>query len=347
MSTNLFISINENCNLDCSYCNVVKTDKKLSINSLLLAIKYFIKFFPWKKEYSIFFIWGEPLLSYNDIVNVVLFSEKLKKSLWISFKYHISTNGTLLNRQKLLFFRKSWFSVSLSLDSIEDTYSHRNFKNASVSSYAFLSSNFDLFKEFDDVLRVKMVILPSEVQKMKSNFYKIKSLGFSFINIQPAHGVLWEDERIDSFVKIFIDIKDSLLSINDGFKSSTFKYTDRVDTPKKTRCAKWTSEIFIDSYGDIFVCDAFLAFPHEKRTQFSHDNIHLPRFDNWKYRSFSDWKYCNDTILSDKTKLLDCEVCEETKACSMLCNALPINNTTLDDAIIASNFKIFRKLDII
>ena len=60
--------------------------------------------------------------------------------------------------------------------------------------------------------------------------------------------------------------------------------------------------------------------------------------------------YCNNTILADKDGKIDkditkCETCDESISCSKLCNAVPINGKPLDNDIILSNFKLFKKLD--
>jgi hypothetical protein len=66
-------------------------------------------------------------------------------------------------------------------------------------------------------------------------------------------------------------------------QSTTLKNSSS-HTHKMKQCAKGISEICIDSYGDIFTCDAFLAYERSVRQGFAFDNIHHPSFDPEKYR---------------------------------------------------------------
>jgi hypothetical protein len=95
------------------------------------------------------------------------------------------------------------------------------------------------------------------------------------------------------------------------------------------------------------VCDAFISFEPEKRKQYAHDNIYEPNFSKQKFERYRDWKYCNNTVMGSDTDLTKCKKCEETKSCSTLCNALPINGRDYDEAVLLSNFKLYHQLDLL
>lgn len=340
---NLFLSINEWCNLDCYYCNVYKTQKKLTFEEAKKSIIYFLKFFKNRDWYNIYFIWWEPMLSYKIIKKLIIFIKILEKKIWKDISISMPSNWTLFDYENLYFLQKYNVNISLSVDSLSSYYNYRNLRNNNSSSVSILLKKIDLFKKFSNILRIKIVVMPDMINHMKRTFLILKKLWFKFINMQPAHWVFWSDYDIEKYVENFEYIRDNLL--NSELKSATFKGSECSDKWCTSWCAKWRSEISIDSYWNVFVCDAFLAFPPEKRDYFSHDNIFNENFNLYKFNLFKNWKYCNNTVIEWKKDLVNCEKCEEQKSCSTLCNAIPINWKDLDNNILISNFKLYHKLD--
>jgi uncharacterized protein len=125
---NLFLALNEWCNLDCSYCNVYKTQKSLSFDQCKQAYVYFLKQYASFEGYNVFFMGGEPMLSYPDIAKSILFLESLSKSLGKSISFGMPTNATLLTRTSLEFFKSHQVAVSLSIDSLSPEYDYRNIR---------------------------------------------------------------------------------------------------------------------------------------------------------------------------------------------------------------------------
>lgn len=344
---NLFLSINEWCNLDCTYCNVVKTPKRLSFKDCQRAIIYFINFFKDSDGYNIYFMWWEPMLSYPDIQKCILFLEKLSLKLGKPISTFMPTNGTLLTEQSLSFFREHNHQISLSIDSLDGDYDYRNLRDLNnSSSVPTLLHKLDLFQKYSDILRIKIVVMPDVVGTILPTFQELRKLWFQFINVQPAHGVLWTEHQQKKYIDTLLRIK-FISEWIENLRSTTFKWTQRAenDGPQSIGCAKGRSEIFIDAYGDIYVCDAFLAYPPEKRKKYAHDNLYNPDFNQERFDEYRDWKYCNNTILWNDRDITHCETCDETKSCSTLCNALPVNNTEYDRDILMSNFHLYRKLD--
>lgn len=220
---NLFLSINEACNLDCTYCNVVKTHKKLSFEDCKKAYIYFIKFFPDADGYNIFFIGGEPMLSFPEIEQSILFLRLLSKKIGKPISTHMPTNGTLLTEGHLRFFQSVGHQISLSIDSLDIDYSERRISGTTdVSSVPILLQKLPLFQKYQDILRIKMVIMPDMIASMMRIFRELKTLGFQFINIQPAHGVYWSDLDTETYIQNVLDIRD--IARGDGdIKSTTLK----------------------------------------------------------------------------------------------------------------------------
>lgn len=267
---NLFLALNEWCNLDCSYCNVYKTQKSLSFDQCKQAYVYFLKQYASFEGYNVFFMGGEPMLSYPDIAKSILFLESLSKRLGKSISFGMPTNATLLTRNSLEFFKSHQVAVSLSIDSLSPEYDYRNIRGADISSVPTLLKNISLFQEYADILRIKIVVMPETIEHLRQNFEMLRELGFDFINIQPAHGVFWSDQAREQFLTVYTELL-GLARADPNLRSAVLKGSEQSDRTEVIGCAKGRSEICIDSYGKVFVCDAFLAFPYPKRAQYAHD----------------------------------------------------------------------------
>ncbi|GAB0175093.1 MAG: hypothetical protein HHAS10_09720 [Candidatus Altimarinota bacterium] len=349
MIPNLFFAINEDCNLDCTYCNVKKSKQKLSLEKIIEGVLYFIKFFPEATGYNIFFTGGEPLLSFREIVSATYFLKKLEKKIGRSFSIHIPTNGTLLTDERIAFFVKNNITISLSIDSLDIAYSERPFVGKSlVPSQSVIAKIFPNIKKYANIFRIKMVATPQEVPSIERTFGEFYQLGFRFINIQPAHGVYWSKEAQDSYIETLLSLRKNLENFP-GLESTTLKKSGS-HTHTMKRCAKGISEICIDSYGNILTCDAFLAYSPDIRKSFAFDSLEKPGFDREKFRKGSDWKYCQNEIIAHVDGTIDydlthCKTCNESISCTKLCNAVPINGQELDSTILLSNFELFRRID--
>lgn len=349
---NLFLVLNEACNLDCSYCNVVKTKQALSRDAIVKSFVYYFKFFPRKEAYNIFFIGWEPLLSWKNLMFAILFLRKFESISWKQISIQLPTNGTLLTKEMCDFFQLYWVKVSVSIDSLDPEYHHRDFVGTSeTSSTPLLATKMDLIRQYEAVFRVKMVVIPEMLPTIERDYHFFMGLGIKHINIQPAHGVYWSDEHIWIYISIIKSIKWDI-SHRDECNSSILKKSESV-THKMKRCAKGESEICIDGYGNVLVCDAFLAYdPQKRKSIYAHDNIFTPAFNQEKFELWRDWKYCDNSLIADENGKIDkditkCKTCDESISCSKLCNAVPINGRPLDNDIILSNFKLFKLLDAI
>lgn len=289
------------------------------------------------------------MLSFREIVGAVYFLSKLEKKIHKTFHLHIATNGTLLNEERVAFFKKNNITVSLSIDSFDATYSERPFSwGSGLQSQSQLEKLVPLYTKYRETFRIKMVVTPNHIASSAKFFDELYQYWFRFINIQPAHGIYWSNEQQDEYIALLKHLSRRLASYPD-LQSTTLKRSES-HTHTMKRCAKGNSEICIDSYADIYTCDAFLAYDPEVRKDFAFDSLRNPYFDAIKFRKGTDWRYCQNEILADtqgtiERDLTHCKTCNETLSCSKLCNAVPINGNQLDKKILLSNFELFRKID--
>ena len=102
------------CNLNCGYCFDKEQRRTQSIPNLSLqqAQSVIEKVMSYYKSITIWFFGGEPLLKIDLIQQIVWFCEGVReRNNEYSFRYTITTNGTLITHDSMAFFTKYRFSM--------------------------------------------------------------------------------------------------------------------------------------------------------------------------------------------------------------------------------------------
>ena len=138
----LTLGITEDCNLACKYC--VYSDayeqtrnsskRNMDFKTAKTAIDYYVSLLKEGQRYnptrtqSVGFYGGEPLLNFPLIKKCVEYIE-VEYPDW-NFLYTLTTNGTLLNNEKMDFLMEKEFSIGISLDGPENEHNrNRVYKN--------------------------------------------------------------------------------------------------------------------------------------------------------------------------------------------------------------------------
>lgn len=107
---NLFIT--HKCNLNCIYCYEKPNHasfpifKQMTSDTAFKAIDWLIRNSQDKQELSVNFFGGEPLLNFELIKKVVEYADFQQIIHNKSIKFSVTTNGLLLDKEKIIFFLK-------------------------------------------------------------------------------------------------------------------------------------------------------------------------------------------------------------------------------------------------
>lgn len=162
----LILELTRRCNLRCEYCCYgthypqfrEHEEQTLPLETAKQVIRDYVKHRP--EPCSIGFYGGEPLLEFDLLREIVAFSEDLIREAGLTPAFNISTNGTLLDDEKIHYLVKHDFSVVTSLDGPKETHDHyRVFRNDQhperrVGSFDVVMRNLERFVElYPDYVR--------------------------------------------------------------------------------------------------------------------------------------------------------------------------------------------------
>ncbi|MEI6613449.1 MAG: radical SAM protein, partial [Chrysiogenales bacterium] len=111
--SSITLVLTERCNFSCPYCPQHRGKKTLKIK----AITAFLDFLQPRlaKEVWLGFYGGEPLLCWPLIEKTVAYAENKYKN---GFRFTLTTNGSLLKKEHILFFKENQFELVLSYDGL-------------------------------------------------------------------------------------------------------------------------------------------------------------------------------------------------------------------------------------
>jgi len=183
------------CNLRCSYCRTEKKNVYISEKTLKKAVDLLLT--SQQDELLFEFFGGEPLmLPFPVMKRAILYGNRRALRQNKRIQFIITTNGILLNREKIRFFKRHNTMLIISLDGQARAHNINRPQIDNKDSYALVVKNLPLvFKEGLDCF-CYTVITPETVQDLKKSFTSLLKLGFKKIWIMMACGPRWEKDKI-------------------------------------------------------------------------------------------------------------------------------------------------------
>lgn len=170
--TKLTLQVTQDCNFRCKYCiyseesNALQrshSKKSMSWETAKNAIDFLWKHSVDSANINIAFYGGEPLLQMPIIERAIEYSEKLFEGKKLTF--NITTNGTLLDKDKILYFQKHSVALTISLDGTKEVNDkNRVFKNGD-GTYEIVIKKIALIREiapeYLQMVSISMVMDPA------------------------------------------------------------------------------------------------------------------------------------------------------------------------------------------
>ena len=212
------LNLTNDCNLACVYCFVEQKPEYMTLDIAIAAVEYMVKNLrlhkeiykdipEWRKA-NLWFFGGEPLLCFDSIIKPIVKYCQTKEYLQNDIAFSITTNVTLLDKEKVDFFKSIDCTPMLSIDGAPETQDYqRPHKNLNIKSSQLIEKNIPyILEQFPNILFRSTIYKPT-IDKMLTNYLYAESLGFKTINFTP-------DTRAQDWVqKDYDNIKNQLYEI--------------------------------------------------------------------------------------------------------------------------------------
>lgn len=135
----ILIMVTQTCNLACSYCYAGggtyggKT-KLMAEEDALKAIDVMLQRAPQRREFTVTFFGGEPLLNFPLVRRIVSYCKDLSAGRGMRFHFSMTTNCTIVSDEIVEFLKTNQFTLMVSFDGLGQE-AHRPFADGSSSAH--------------------------------------------------------------------------------------------------------------------------------------------------------------------------------------------------------------------
>ena len=305
----LVLPIASSCNLKCPYCFAQTSDggfaysdyNEESIDNLLMLLKKYNH----QTSTTLVFFGGEPLIRYDLIKYTV---NKIKEKYnELNIGYSITTNGTLITKERAKFLKENNFAILVSMDGFENEYNYRHFINGKSSVNRVLT-NMNLLKEMNVPFQIRATIT-SDNPYIYETYRFFEELKYPF-NIAFAYSSENKsNEKLNIFDEKCID------QIKKAFDKLLKYYTKKIESKEPI-----FNTLFL-SLGDILeyrvhrehVCAAGYTFYTVMSNGDIYTCAHLMNNPEYSMGKISDFVSLNQNSCSSISRSIlsieDCENC--------------------------------------
>lgn len=322
------INIAHDCNLECEYCFAAKGDfgcgrELMTLDTAKKAIDFLISKSENRRNLEVDFFGGEPLMNFKVVKETVKYARSIEKKLDKNFRFTITTNGMLLDDEKIDFINREMDNVVLSLDGRKSINDKLRLTKSGKSSYEIIVPKYQKFvnsrKDKDYYVRGTFTKNNLDFSKDVLHMYE---LGFENMSIEPVVSdsrldYSIKEEDLDEIFKEYEVLASKIIELKKKNKRINFFHfmIDLEKSPcaiKKFKgCGCGNEYVAVTPNGDIYPCHQFVG-----QDEFKMGNLNDNTFNQTLKNKFSS----NNIYSKD-----ECKKCWAKYFCSGGCSANNLN----------------------
>lgn len=275
------LNIAHDCNLRCAYCFASTGDfgkgrKLMSYETGKKALDFLIEQSKGRVNLEVDFFDGEPLMNFNVVKKLVEYGRSREKETKKNFRFTITTNGLLLDDDKIDFINKEMNNVVLSIDGRKEVNDKLRVRVDGTGCYDKI---VPLYKKLVEKRGDKEYYVRGTFTKYNQDFsddvFALLDEGFDQISVEPVVGdpsdpyALTEKElpqifrEYDRLSKRILDYEKT------GKKFNFFHFMIDLDQGpcaiKRMRgCGCGNEYVAVTPDGDIYPCHQFVGMDDYK-----------------------------------------------------------------------------------
>lgn len=259
---NFSLHLTDDCNMRCSYC--IATPNKNHMSREILTASCNLAFSAGKTA-GLCFFGGEPLLEWSQIAFALDYCHRKSVATGKPFRCKLTTNGTLLREEMLMYAKEFDMTIGLSIDGFAQDLCRRYANGHGTLCDVEKSARLLLQKL--PLSYAMMTIAPEAADSCAQSVQYLYQLGFRRINATIAYGahVHWTDASLLRLQESFLDIAafySERLTQGEYFYFSPFdaKIRDCIHGQNASaHCHLGHRQMSISANGKIYPCTQFVG----------------------------------------------------------------------------------------
>jgi uncharacterized protein len=252
--------LTDNCNLRCSYCwEKDKAPRSMSEETVMAAIRFLLERSGPRKELGVLFFGGEPLLCFDLIKTVHAYAAGRVEAIGKTIDWSMTTNGTLLNEERLAWLAGHKVKCLLSLDGAgEDHDRHRRTLDGR-GTFDLIAAKIPLIKRYQPWLGTRMTLTPETAANLRKNIETLHGLGVNQFLVDCAHGIRWTMDDLATYEAALFETAELYLEMKRSGRPFRMKFFEEAE-PGKGRekmawgCGAGRRRCCVDTRGDLYGC---------------------------------------------------------------------------------------------
>ncbi len=272
----LCLHVAHDCNLRCKYCFASQGDYES--HRSLMALETGKKAFDFLVEHSgnrrnleVDFFGGEPLMNFEVCKDLVTYGRELEKKHNKNFRFTMTTNGVLLDEEKMAYLNEEMHNVVLSVDGRPAV---NDFMRPAINGAGSYDVIMPKFKKMVEMRGDKMYYIRGTFTRFNTDFAKdilhMADQGFEQVSIEPVvaepkHDYALRDEDLNTIFKQYDELAEEILERKGTDKSFNFFHfmIDLSQGPcivkRLSGCGAGAEYIAVTPEGDIYPCHQFVG----------------------------------------------------------------------------------------
>ncbi len=265
-----------NCNLSCRYCFAQEGEYHgrrglMSVEVGKQALDFLVENSGSRRNLEVDFFGGEPLMNWKAVQEIVEYGRGLEKEHDKKFRFTLTTNGVLLDEEKMEFANREMSNVVLSLDGRRQVHDFmRPFPNGAGSYDRIVPK----FQEFAKLRGQKDYYVRGTFTRHNLDFAKdvlhLADLGFKQISMEPVVAQESEDYALRKEDLLVVceqyDIlaREMIAREKEGRGFQFFHFMlDLSGGPcvykRLSGCGSGTEYLAVTPWGDLYPCHQFVG----------------------------------------------------------------------------------------
>lgn len=190
--TSVMLVVTHACPLACRYCFVHQEPSRMSFETAKATAEFLIaNAEAMGAEPSINFFGGEPMVMWDEII--VPLTKWIREEYKKPFDLGITTNGVLLNEERIQFMKDNQIGILFSIDGNRETQDYNRPYHNGKSSFDTLEPLIPLISEAFPMVTFRTTVIPATCHHLFENVKYAASQGFTKFFTIPNVFEEWND----------------------------------------------------------------------------------------------------------------------------------------------------------
>ena len=272
----LCLHIAHTCNLNCAYCfaSQGKYQGERAVMSFEVgkrALDFLIENSGTRRNLEVDFFGGEPLMNFQVVKDLVAYARSIEKEKNKNFRFTLTTNGLLIDRDVIEFANREMSNVVLSLDGRKEIHDKYRVDYAGVGSYDRIVPKF---QELVQARGGKNYYMRGTFTHRNPDFLKdvqtMLDLGFRELSMEPVvcapeDEAALTEEDLAVVMQQYEDLATLMLKKDAEGDPFTF-YHYMIDLQggpciykRISGCGSGTEYMAVTPWGDLYPCHQFVG----------------------------------------------------------------------------------------